>query len=159
VAFEHHLRRDGTGYPEGVVRPSLNLATMLCSIADVYDAMRAQRVYQQAFASERILAVLKRNDGHQFDQHLVRRFVQLVGIYPPGNLVRLTTGEIGVVVAVHAPDPFRPAVRIVFDANGTRLDAHLERPLWEADADGGEMPSIAAPVDPEAYQIDPFALM
>ena len=79
VAFEHHLRLDGTGYPFGVKRRrSLNLGTMLCSIADVYDAMRSQRAYQQAFPTDRILAVLKRNDGTQFDQHLVRRFVQLL---------------------------------------------------------------------------------
>jgi putative nucleotidyltransferase with HDIG domain len=49
VAFEHHLRLDGAGYPDGVSRPTLNLATMLCGIADVYDAMRSQRKYQQAF--------------------------------------------------------------------------------------------------------------
>ena len=95
VAFEHHLRIDGTGYPDGVSRPNLNLATMLCGIADVYDAMRSQRKYQQAFPSERILAVLQRNDGKQFDQNLVRRFVQLLGIYPVGNLVKLNTGEVG----------------------------------------------------------------
>jgi hypothetical protein len=67
---------------------------MLCGIADVYDAMRSQRSYQQAHPTDRIIAVLQRNDGTQFDQHLVRRFVQLLGIYPPGNLVRLSTGEI-----------------------------------------------------------------
>ena len=87
VAFEHHLRLDGTGYPVGVKRATLNLGTMLCSIADVYDAMRSQRAYQESFPTDRILAVLKRNDGMQFDQHLVRRFSQLMGIYPPGNLV------------------------------------------------------------------------
>ena len=63
VAFEHHLRIDGSGYPAGVTRASLNVGTMLCSIADVYDAMRSQRRYQQAFPTERILEVLKRNDG------------------------------------------------------------------------------------------------
>ena len=82
VAFEHHLRQDGTGYPFGLSRPTLNLGTVLCGIADVYDAMRSQRAYQQAFPTDRILAVLQRNNGDQFDQHLVRRFVQLVGIYP-----------------------------------------------------------------------------
>ena len=61
---------------------------MLCSIADVYDAMRSQRAYQQAFPTERILEVLKRADGTQFDQHLIRRFVQLLGVYPAGTLVR-----------------------------------------------------------------------
>src|SRR5215475_4509138 len=89
VAFEHHLRLDGSGYPERVNRGQLNLATMLCGVADVYDAMRSQRHYQPAFPTDRILAVLKRNDGTQFDQNLVRRFAQLVGIYPAGNLVRL----------------------------------------------------------------------
>ncbi len=105
VAFEHHLRLDGTGYPDGAKRPTLNAGTMLCGIADVYDAMRSQRAYQQAFPTDRILEVLKRNDGKQFDQHLVRRFVQLVGIYPIGNLVRLNTGEVAVVRSIHAPDP------------------------------------------------------
>src|SRR5688572_25838409 len=47
VAFEHHLRADGTGYPSAQ-RAQLNLATTLCGIADVYDAMRSQRVYQPA---------------------------------------------------------------------------------------------------------------
>src|SRR5215218_4191426 len=131
VAFEHHLRLDGTGYPFGVRRTSLNVATMLCSISDIYDAMRSQRAYQQAFPTERIIAVLKRNDGTQFDQHLVRRFVQLLGIYPPGNLVRLSTGEVAVVTQVHAPDPHRPRVRVLFASDGTRLDLPYDRNLWE----------------------------
>src|SRR5262249_11777936 len=59
VAFEHHLRIDGSGYPDGIRRKSLNVGTMLCSIADVYDAMRSQRRYQQAFPTDRILEVLR----------------------------------------------------------------------------------------------------
>ena len=156
VAFEHHLRLDGTGYPFGVRRESLNLGTMLCSISDIYDAMRSQRAYQQAFPTERIIAVLKRNDGTQFDQHLVRRFVQLLGIYPPGNLVRLSTGEVAVVARVHAPDPYRPRVRVLFDASGARLDLPFERNLWESAHDGGAPPSVVAPVEPAEFGIDPL---
>ena len=95
---------------------------MLCSIADVYDAMRSQRAYQQAFPSDRILEVMKRNDGQQFDQHLVRRFTQLLGIYPPGNLVRLDDGALAVVMAVHAPDPFKPRVKVIATPTGEHLD-------------------------------------
>jgi putative nucleotidyltransferase with HDIG domain len=156
VAFEHHLRLDGTGYPFGVRRESLNLGTMLCSISDIYDAMRSQRAYQQAFPTERIIAVLKRNDGTQFDQHLVRRFVQLLGIYPPGNLVRLSTGEVAVVARVHAPDPYRPRVRVLFDASGARIDLPFERNLWEPTHEGGEPPSVIAPVEPAEFGIDPL---
>jgi putative nucleotidyltransferase with HDIG domain len=159
VAFEHHLRLDGTGYPHEIRRPSLNLGTMICGIADVYDAMRSQRRYQQAFPTERILEVLKRNDGTQFDQHLIRRFVQLIGIYPAGNLVKLDTGEIAVVLKVYAPDPYRPQVRVLFDRLGKRLDLAYDINLWESDGADGQPSSIVAPLDPADYQVDPLALM
>jgi putative nucleotidyltransferase with HDIG domain len=158
IAFEHHLRLDGNGYP-AVARQSLNLGTMLCGIADVYDAMRSQRVYQKASPTERILQVLKRNDGKQFDQHLVRRFVQLLGIYPAGNLVRLNTGETAVVLKVHAADPYRPQVRVVVDRHGKRLDLTYDVNLWENEAKEGQPSSIVAPLDPAEHQIDPLTLM
>jgi putative nucleotidyltransferase with HDIG domain len=157
VAFEHHLRLDGTGYPFGVSRATLNLGTMLCGIADVYDAMRSQRVYQAAYPTDRILAVLQRNDGKQFDQHLVRRFSQLVGIYPAGNLVRLNTGEVAVVLKAYPPDPYRPRVRLLFDASGAAITRVRELNLWETDA---EQPrSIQTPVDPADYDIDPLTYL
>jgi putative nucleotidyltransferase with HDIG domain len=157
VAFEHHLRLDGTGYPFGVSRSTLNLGTMLCGIADVYDAMRSQRVYQQAFPTDRILAVLQRNDGKQFDQNLVRRFVQLVGIYPAGNLVRLDTGDVAVVLKTYAPDPYRPRVRVLFDATGAKVERVRELDLWEAKE--GEPQAIQAPLDPAAYDFDPLTYL
>ena len=158
VAFEHHLRMDGTGYPFGAKRSQLNLGTMMCGIADVYDAMRSQRAYQQAFPTDRILAVLKINDGKQFDQNLVRRFVQLLGVYPPGNLVRLTSGEIAVVTQIHAPDPHRPRVRVLINKEGNRLELPHDRNLWEATPEG-EQSSIAAPVEPALYGIDPLTYL
>jgi putative nucleotidyltransferase with HDIG domain len=157
VAFEHHLRIDGTGYPFGVKREGLNLGTMLCGIADVYDAMRSQRRYQQAFPTDRILAVLQRNDGTQFDQHLVRRFAQLVGIYPAGNLVRLDNNAIAVVVKTHAPDPHRPRVRVIMTPEGTRLEHPYDLDLWEARE--GQPQAIQAPIDPAVYQIDPLSYL
>jgi putative nucleotidyltransferase with HDIG domain len=157
VAFEHHLRSDGTGYPAGTVRPQLNLATTLCGIADVYDAMRSQRVYQQAHATDRILAVLQRNDGKQFDQRLVKRFVQLVGIYPAGNLVRLDTGEVAVVLKAYAPDPYRPRVKVLTRPNGQKLEHPYDVSLW--DAHEGQPQSIQAPVDANEVGIDPLTYL
>jgi putative nucleotidyltransferase with HDIG domain len=159
VAFEHHLRLDGSGYPAGVSRPSLNVATMLCSIADVYDAMRSQRAYQKAFPSDRILEVMKRSDGQQFDQNLVRRFTQLVGIYPVGNLVRLNTGETAVVVKIYAPDPHRPQVRIISDRQQKRLDEPYDVNLWDGAANEGAPSSVAAPIDPAQFGIDPLTFL
>lgn len=159
VAFEHHLRVDGMGYPEGVRRTSLNVATQLCAIADVYDAMRSQRAYQQAFPTDRILAVLQQNDGTRFDQHLVRRFSQMMGIYPPGNLVRLDTGALAVVIQAHAPDPARPMVRIVTEPDGRQIAAPVDLALWDDAAPSGPPPRIVSPVNPAGTGIDPLAVL
>jgi putative nucleotidyltransferase with HDIG domain len=156
IAFEHHLRLDGTGYPFRVWRSGLNIGTMLCSIADVYDAMRSQRTYQQAFPSQRILEVMKRNDGQQFDQHLVRRFTQLLGIYPPGNLVRLDDGAIGVVTAVHAPEPFKPRVKVIIAPAGEHLSMPYEINLWEVPEEAAGPKSVTAPLDPADHGVDPL---
>ena len=133
---------------------------MLCSIADVYDAMRSQRAYQQAFPSDRILEVMKRNDGQQFDQHLVRRFTQLLGIYPPGNLVRLDDGAIAVVMAVHAPEPFKPRVKVIVDADAaSSSNTPFEVNLWEVPAESQGPKAVKAPLDPAEHGIDPLTYL
>lgn len=158
VAFEHHLRLDGGGYPP-VTRTGLNLATMLTSIADVYDAMRSQRAYQQAFPSERVVEVLKRADGTQFDQHLVRRFVQLLGIYPVGTAVRLDNGQIAVVLRVNASDTHRPRVRVVLAEGGEPLAHPYELDLWTAQPGAGNATTVSSPIDAERFGLDPLTFL
>ena len=156
VAFEHHLRLDGSGYPDGVSRPTLNLTTMLCSIADVYDAMRTERQYQHAFAVDRILEVLERNDGTEFEPHLVRRFVQLVGLYPAGSLVQLSTGAIAVVTRPNENDPRRPSVRVIREPGTTGRGVPYDLDLWEADPLTGRPVGISSSVEREDLGIDPL---
>jgi hypothetical protein len=121
--------------------------------------MRSQRAYQQAFPSERVLAVLRQDDGIHFEKHLVRRFVQLLGIYPPGTLVKLSTDEIAVVMKVHAPDPHRPRVKILMAADGRRHDVPFERNLWENHGAQGTLRGVVSPVDPSTYNIDPLTFL
>jgi len=161
VAFEHHLRRDGTGYPEGVRRNPINLATVLCGITDSYDAMRSKRSYQAATPAERIMAVLLHNDGAQFDPGLLRRFVDLMGVYPPSTVVRLTNGEVGVVVGNSGDGEPGPMVKVVFDASGTRMETPQLRRVGEGSAEGhGPGPlAIAHTVDPATLGIDPLEFL
>jgi putative nucleotidyltransferase with HDIG domain len=153
VAFEHHLRADGRGYPDGVQRTPINLGTVLCSIADAYDAMRSTRVYQPATPADRIMEIMVNNDGAQFDQHLVRRFIGLMGVFPPGTVVRLTTGEIGVVVA-SGGERQGPEVRVVLDAAGSAVEPPRRQRVAAQGESGGEAASIESAVDPETYHLD-----
>ena len=76
-----------------------------------------------------------------------------------GNLVRLNTNEVAVVLRVHAPDPYRPKVRILFAADGSRLELPLDVNLWEADPAATHAASVVAPLNAAEYGVDPLAFV
>jgi putative nucleotidyltransferase with HDIG domain len=159
VAFEHHLRQDLSGYPGNIGHRELNLCTQIVSIADVYDALRSTRVYREGLPSDRIKSIMGKKDDPAFNQKLLRRFINLIGLFPVGTLVRLNTEQIGLVTHEHPTDPFRPQVKIIRDRDGGPLE---EMPLintWEPDGRGDFTWGVVEAVDPEAAGIDPLQYM
>ena len=159
VAFEHHLKQDLSGYPEKIGSRTLNLCTMIVSVADVFDALRSNRPYRQGLATARIRAIMGEQGNPAFNQVLLKRFVNLMGLFPVGNLVRLSTEELGVVTAEHPTDPFRPQVKILVDAKGETLDEPLLANTWERDSRGEHLRAVVEAVDPESAGIDPLKYM
>jgi cyclic di-GMP phosphodiesterase len=159
VAFEHHLKQDLSGYPENIGHRSLNLCTMIVSIADVFDALRSNRPYRQGLATDRIRAIMDEHDNPAFNQKLLKRFVNIMGLYPIGTLVTLNTDEIGVITAEHPNDPFRPQVKIIFSRRGERLEEPFLANTWERDSRGEYPRAVVEPVDPDSVQIDPLTLL
>jgi hypothetical protein len=64
-----------------------------------------------------------------------------------------------VVMAVHAPDPFKPRVKVVARAGGERLETPFEINLFEASADAPGPKSVTASLDPAEYSIDPLSYL
>jgi HD-GYP domain-containing protein (c-di-GMP phosphodiesterase class II) len=125
VAFEHHRRHDGTGYP-ACRRPwPLNHATALAAIADSYDAMRSRRPYDPGWSCERVHARMMELSGTAFHPALLERFFRVVGIFPPGTPVRLSSGAIARVVRNNPAQLHRPTVRIMRTAGGVIPDRDL----------------------------------
>jgi putative nucleotidyltransferase with HDIG domain len=154
VAFEHHLKQDLSGYPENIGSRKLNLCTQIVSIADVFDALRSTRPYRKGLATDRIRSIMGEQDSPAFNQTLLKRFVNLMGLFPVGNLVRLNTDELAVVTAEHPTDPFRPQVKIIQDERGNLLEEPLLANTWERD--GGDERAVVEAVDPEPLGIDPL---
>ncbi len=159
VAFEHHLRQDLSGYPENIGHRDLNLCTQIVSIADVYDALRSNRIYREGLPSQRVRAIMTEKDSTAFNTKLLRRFINLMGLFPVGTLVRLNTDEVAVVTHEHPSDPFRPQVKVLLD----RLGAPIETPslinTWEPDGRGDFKYAVVEAVDPEAVNVDPLAFL
>ena len=159
VAFEHHLKQDLSGYPENIGSRKLNLCTMIVSIADVFDALRSTRPYRKGLATDRIRSIMGEQDNPAFNQPLLKRFVNLMGLFPVGNLVRLNTDELAVVSAEHPTDPFRPQVKILTDKTGARLEEPVLANTWERDGRGEHTRAVVEAVDPEPLGIDPLTYL
>ena len=159
VAFEHHLKQDLSGYPENIGHRNLNLCTMIVSIADVFDALRSNRPYREGLASARIKTIMGKQDDPAFNQVLLRRFVTLVGLFPVGTLVSLSTNEVGVVSAEHPDDPFRPQVKLLVDVRGERLETPLLVNTWERDSRGEHPRAVVEALDPDSIDVDPLSVL
>ena len=155
VILEHHLRYDRKGYP--VVDPDKEpgFFGMIAQLADAYDAITTSRVYQNAFEPSRAMARLQSLAGTVFDPKLVDAFIRLVGIYPVGTLVRVSSGELAVVMRPNSTDSSRPMVRVLFDETGRRVDPALDVDTAERDPVNGQFRrAIIMAVDPASKNFD-----
>jgi hypothetical protein len=116
----------------------------MAAIADTYDAITTLRCYQRPSTPRKAVTRLREVvAGGGLDPQFVEQFVASLGTYPVGSLVRLDSGEIGLVVWVDTKDPDSVRVKILFDQNGTLL-AEPRR----IDLQGSDSRRIISEVDP-----------
>jgi len=81
MAYSHHEKWDGTGYPEGLAGEDIPLSARLMAIADVYDALISRRVYKDAFSHEKAVAIISSESGKHFDPILVKAFLEIADCF------------------------------------------------------------------------------
>lgn len=78
VAYEHHIKLDGSGYPDLTYPRACHQASDLVHVCDVFDALRTDRPYRDAWPMEKVLDYLEEGGGSEFDPDLALAFVQLM---------------------------------------------------------------------------------
>jgi HD-GYP domain-containing protein (c-di-GMP phosphodiesterase class II) len=97
--FEHHLNPDMTGYPRTLFMGHLSLLGKILRIADVYEALTAERGYRpRSFQPDEALRMMWGSTGKSFDTILLKRFIHMMGLYPIGSIIELSDGNIGLVM-------------------------------------------------------------
>ncbi len=85
IAFEHHEKWDGTGYPRGLKGEDIHIYGRIIAVADVFDALFSPRIYKEAWHLEEVVKWIKGQRGKHFDPQLVDIFLanvdEFVGIY------------------------------------------------------------------------------
>lgn len=128
MAWEHHERVDGSGYPMGKTESELQRESMVIAVADVYDALTSARVYKPGMPPPHTLSFIKARAESEFKGDFVERFIEVIGIYPVGSVVEFNTGQIGVVREVNRDNLFRPHVMMVMNNNRQKVAPRLIEP-------------------------------
>jgi len=138
VAYCHHMRDDGYGYPspfEGV-RPGP--VSDIVQVVDMFEALTAPRPYKGGMPVNEAIKTIFETPGMRSKRAALGLLVRRLTVAPPGSEVVLSTGEHAIVLDVHEDAPQRPLVRFVTDTDGVPLDDPFVVDLREhASEDGG----------------------
>ena len=103
--FEHHLKYDLSGYPHADWKKPLTLFGKIISIADKYDTLTSSRAYRKYLLSpDRALGYMFDRAGKDYDPTLIKVFINILGAYPVGTLLKLDTDELALVVSSPSRD-------------------------------------------------------
>lgn len=113
AALLHHERFDGSGYPLGYSGDKLDLFTKIVSIADVYDAMTAARVYRGPLCPFKVIAIFEAEGLQKYDSKLILTFLGHITDTYLNNRVKLNDGTQGDVVMINRDTLSRPMIRTI----------------------------------------------
>ena len=117
----HHERYDGSGYPNGLKGKEIPLFARILGLTTTYEAMTRQRFFSPKTSPTHALAKLYRWRYKLFDGRLVEKFIQALGVYPPGCVVELSSGHTAIVTEINKDKRTRPIVRLLTDRTGAVL--------------------------------------
>ncbi len=149
IVYEHHIKYDQTGYPEE--HSELNPFSHIITICDAYDALTTLRVYQKPHNPVEALKIMNNFAGRSFHPEILKTFTKMIGIYPVGTMVRLSTNEVGVVTHVYAERPLSPTVKVIADAEGRKL---AEPKIVDLADESNENREIISTVNPATLDIE-----
>lgn len=124
IIREHHELFDGTGYPAKLKGESTSLLSRIVAIANYYDELCNPPAIADALTPHEALSLMFAKMRSKFDPKLLQVFIRCLGVYPPGTIVQLSNGAIGMVATVNTARPMKPTV-VVYDAEVPKEEAIL----------------------------------
>ncbi|MEK6531202.1 MAG: HD-GYP domain-containing protein [Deltaproteobacteria bacterium] len=126
LIYEHHIRFDHSGYPQ--MATAVHPLSQIITIADAYDALTTLRVYQKPYSPVEAIKIMSNLSGRHFSPETLKTFVDMMGLYPVGTMVRLNSYEIAIIVRV-GDSPDRPCVKVIYDPEGKAYQEPIDLDL------------------------------
>ncbi len=115
TALTHHEHVDGTGYPRHLKQAAISDFTKIVAVVNAYDDMTSNRNNRDSIPHLEATQILANLAGSYLDRHVVIKFIESLGVYPPGSVVQMTNGEVAIVVEINELTKLRPKVIIILD--------------------------------------------
>jgi len=121
IAYQHHERFDGTGYPRQLSKKQIIEYAKIAAVADTFDAVISDRPYRKGYSTTDGLIVVKKLVSSYFDPEIVEAFASNIAKFPVGCLLELSIDRIAVVISATKTNANRPVVYVICDKNGNIL--------------------------------------
>ena len=128
----HHEHWDGSGYPFKLVGERIPLSARYTAVADRYDDLCNPLRMEDGIAPAEALSRMYKREGSHFEPAALTRFIKSMGVYPPGSLVELSNGAVGLVTSVNRDSTLRPLVT-----------------LWQENTKPADAPVVDLSLEPE----------
>jgi len=112
AVLTHHEKMDGSGYPMGLTGDRINQIARIVAVADIFDAMTANRVYKDKDTPFTVFQLMQQDSFGVLDPLVLNAFLHNITHYYVGSRVRLSTGEVSEVVFMNRMDFSRPVVKV-----------------------------------------------
>jgi HD-GYP domain-containing protein (c-di-GMP phosphodiesterase class II) len=139
VAYQHHERQDGMGYPRGLTGTNRVLRGLeihvpgqitplaeIAALADFHDSRSVDRPYRRASAPDQVWRMIREGAGTRFNREIAELFLSILPPYPTGTRIAVTSGRwqgyTGVIARVDPHIMTRPVIRILADDSGQRIE-------------------------------------
>ncbi len=154
TALTHHERIRGQGYPRGLTDAKVSYYSNIIAIVDTYDALTSDRSYRKGMTHLEATQVLYQQAGEYFDHVLVSKFIESLGVFPPGCYVQLSDDRVALVLEANDESKLRPRVLTVVDKQMNSIEevsVDLDTVLLDA---RGQPLQIQSIVNPDMFNID-----
>jgi len=118
----HHEHMDGSGYPGGLRGDKIPRLARLIGLVNAYDNLCNPINPAVAITPHEALSMLYAKHRPRYDEQMLGKLIQILGVFPPGTVVRLSNDSFGMVLSINSARPLRPVV-MVYDAQVPKEEA------------------------------------
>jgi len=124
IIHDHHELYDGSGYPRQLKGEKIGLLARIVAICNHYDELCNPPNIVDALTPHEALSIMFAKLRSKFDPKLLQVFIRCLGVYPPGTIVQLSNGAIGMVATVNTAKPMKPTI-VIYDPEIPKDEAIL----------------------------------